>query len=40
MTVAKDLLQGIGLGGAKNAQRRGNIMTRADGRVLKVADEA
>jgi hypothetical protein len=47
MKVAKDLLQGmqvsvrgIGMGGAKDAQLRGNIRTRTDGRVLKAAEEA
>jgi predicted TIM-barrel fold metal-dependent hydrolase len=47
MKVWKDLLEGLqvslrgtGRGGAKNAQRRGNIMTRAYCRVLKAAEEA
>jgi hypothetical protein len=47
MKVAKDLLHGlqvsvcgIGLGGAKDAQLRGNIRTRTNGRVLKAAEEA
>jgi hypothetical protein len=33
-------LRGICMGGAKYTQRRGNIGTRADCRVLKVAEEA
>jgi hypothetical protein len=47
MEEAKDLLQGshvslrgFGLGRAKDIQRRGNISTRANGRVLKAAEEA
>jgi predicted TIM-barrel fold metal-dependent hydrolase len=47
MEVAKDLFlglqvsfRGIGLGGAENAQRHGNIRTRAYGRVLKATEEA
>jgi hypothetical protein len=46
MKVSKDLLQGVQvsasggcLGGAKIAQRRGNIGTRAYGRVLKTAQK-
>jgi hypothetical protein len=47
MEVANHLLQGMPVslrrmcqGGAKDAQRRSNIMTYADCRVLKVAEEA
>jgi hypothetical protein len=47
MEISKDLvedlhanLRGIGMGGAKSAQRRGNIRTRGDCRVLKAAEEA
>jgi hypothetical protein len=47
MKVSKYLLQvmqvslhGNGTGGAKNAQRRGSIGTRAEYRVLKAAEEA
>jgi hypothetical protein len=43
MKVSKDLFQspqvcvrGGGLGGAEDAQRRGDIGTRADGRVLEA----
>jgi hypothetical protein len=47
MEVSKDLfhsllvcVRGGGMGGAEDAQRRGDIGTRADGRVLETAHEA
>jgi hypothetical protein len=47
MGVSKEVLQGLKvivrggcLGGAKDAQRRGNIGTRANGRVLETAQKA
>jgi hypothetical protein len=47
MEVSKDLFQSLhvcvrggGLGGAEDAQRRGDIGTRAYGRVLETAKEA
>jgi predicted TIM-barrel fold metal-dependent hydrolase len=47
MKASKELLEGlqvslrgIGLGGAKNAQRRGSILARAYCNILKATEEA